>query len=87
MENIPWTTGRGNIVVDLTGSGDGSASFSSDTANEGVDRSREVTFRTGRGGNVEVVRTVRQSGKREYLYDSQGEILIDSNNVELKALK
>lgn len=73
--------------MDLTGSGDGPASFSSDTVNEGVDRSREVTFRTVRGGNVEVVRTVRQSGKREYLYDSQGEILIDSNNVELKALK
>lgn len=87
MGNIPWTTGKGNIVVDLAGSGDGPASFSSDTANEGVDRSREVTLKTVRGGNVEIVRTVRQAGMREYLYDSLGEIMKDSDNVELKVLK
>lgn len=87
MENIPWTTGKGNIVVDLTGSGDGPALISSDTVNEGADRSMTMTFKTARGGNVEVVRTVRQTGTREYLYDSLGEILKDLDNVELKALK
>lgn len=33
------------------------------------------------------VRVVRQAGRREYLRDSGGEILIDSNDVELKALR
>ena len=86
MENIPWITGKGNIVVDLAGSGDGPASFSS-TENDDVDRSQEVTIKTTRGGNVDVVRTVRQAGMREYLYDSLGEIMKDSDDVELKVLK
>lgn len=84
---IPWAMGGGNIVTGITGNGDGTATLSSDIVNEGVDRSREVTFKALRGGNVEVVRTVRQSGRREYLYDSLGEILKDSDDVELKTLK
>ena len=82
---IPWITGKGNIVVGLAGSGDGQAS--SDTENDDVDRSQEVTIKTTRGGNVEVVRTVRQAGMREYLYDSLGEIIKDSEDVEIKVLK
>ena len=84
---IPWITGKGNIVVGLAGSGDGQASFSSDTENDDVDRSQEVTIKTTRGGTVEVVRTVRQAGMREYLYDSLGEIIKDSEDVEIKVLK
>ena len=84
---IPWITGKGNIVVGRAGSGDGQASFSSDTENDDVDRSQEVTIKTTRGGNVEVVRTVRQAGMREYLYDSLGEIIKDSEDVEIKVLK
>ena len=78
---IPWdgATG-GNIVI-------GPASISSDTPNEGVDRYMEITFRTTRGGDARAVRVVRQAGRREYLRDSAGEILIDSNDVELKALR
>lgn len=45
---IPWITGKGNIVVGLAGSGDGQASFSSDTENDDVDRSQEVTIKTTR---------------------------------------
>ena len=46
---IPWdgATG-GNIVIGVPGPGDGPASISSDTPNEGVDRYMEITFRTGR---------------------------------------
>lgn len=85
---IPWdgVTG-GNIVIGVPGSGDGPASISSDTPNEGVDRYMEITFRTTRGGDARAVRVVRQAGRREYLRDSAGEILIDSNDVELKALR
>ena len=46
-----------------------------------------MTIKTTRGGNVEVVRTVRQAGMREYLYDSLGEIIKDSEDVEIKVLK
>ena len=84
---IPWEQGSGDIMVALTGTGDGVATLSTGTVNEGVDRSRTVTFRTVRGGNVEVMRTVRQEGRREYLRDASGDILTDSNDVELKALK
>nr|DAF25058.1 MAG TPA: hypothetical protein [Caudoviricetes sp.] len=84
---IPWEQGSGDIMVALTGTGDGVATLSTGTVNEGVDRSRTVTFRTVRGGNVEVMRTVRQEGRREYLRDASGDLLRDSNDVELKALK
>lgn len=84
---IPWGQGGGDITVALTGTGDGVATLSTGTVNEGVDRSRTVTFRTVRGGNVEVMRTVRQEGRREYLRDASGDLLRDSNDVELKALK
>ena len=84
---IPWGQGGGEITVALTGTGDGVATLSTGTVNEGVDRYRTVTFRTVRGGNVEVMRTVRQEGRREYLCDASGDILTDSNDVELKALK
>lgn len=84
---IPWEQGSGDIMVALTGTGDGVATLLTGTVNEGVDRSRTVTFRTVRGGNVEVMRTVRQEGRREYLRDASGDILTDSNDVELKALK
>lgn len=84
---IPWEQGNGDIIVALTGTGDGVATLSTGTVNEGVDRSRTVTFRTVRGGNVEIMRTVRQEGRREYLRDASGDLLRDSNDVELKALK
>lgn len=84
---IPWEQGSGDIMVALTGTGDGVATLSTGTVNEGVDRSRTVTFRTVRGGNVEVMRTVRQEGRREYLRNASGDLLRDSNDVELKALK
>mgnify|MGYP000521966489 FL=1 len=84
---IPWGQGGGDITVALPETGDGVATLSTGTVNEGVNRSMEITFRTTRGGDVRVVRMVRQEGRREYLRDASGDILTDSNNVELKALK
>lgn len=84
---IPWSQGGGDITVVLPGVGDGVATLSTGTVNEGVDRSMEITFRTTRGGDVRVVRMVRQEGRREYLCDASGDILTDSNGLKLKALK
>ena len=84
---IPWGQGGGDITVALPETGDGVATLSTGTVNEGVNRSMEITFRTTRGGDVRVVRMVRQEGRREYLRDASADILTDSNNVELKALK
>jgi hypothetical protein len=36
---IKWNEGDGNIVAVYNGSGDGTIAFSSDVANEGIDRS------------------------------------------------
>ena len=84
---IPWPLGGGDITVAMPGTGDGVATLSTGTVNEGVDRSVEITFRTTRGGDARVVRVVRQEGRREYLRDTSGDLLTDSNGVELKALK
>ena len=84
---IPWPLGGGDIAVAMPGTGDGVATLSTGTVNEGVDRSVEITFRTIRGGDARVVRVVRQEGRREYLRDTSGDLLTDSNGVELKALK
>lgn len=61
----PWNDG-GNLSVAYTGSGDGSAIFSSD-ANEGLDREMSVLF-TGAAAPVEVI--VMQEGRREIFEDS-----------------
>lgn len=36
---IKWNEGDGNIVAVYNGGGDGTIAFSSDVANEGIDRS------------------------------------------------
>lgn len=41
---IPWKEGEGNIVI--TPGSNGTASASSDVANEGLDREQTVVFRT-----------------------------------------
>lgn len=56
----PWNDG-GNLTVTYTGSGDGTAVFSSDQ-NEGIDREMTVTFK---GAGQEIERVVRQEGLRE----------------------
>lgn len=45
---IPWKEGEGNIVI--TPGSNGTASVSSDVANEGLDREQTVVFRTTNSG-------------------------------------
>lgn len=64
----------GSLTVAYEGSGDGSAVFSSDTA-EGLDRSMVVSF-VDKARTVVVERTVKQTGLRERFMASDGGFLI-----------
>lgn len=70
---IKWNEGDGNIVATYNGSGDGTIAFSSDTANEGIDRSQEVQVATN---NLSVSVTVSQIGLREVFNASDGEFVL-----------
>ena len=67
-----WTSGEGNLTATYTGSGDGSAAFTSDV-NEGLDRTMEVTFA---GGGVSVVRQVNQEGRRVKFVCADGDFIL-----------
>ena len=59
---IPWKEGEGNIVI--TPGSNGTASVSSDVANEGLDREQTVVFRTTNSGvQASVSTTISQIGK------------------------
>ena len=68
-----WTD-EGSLTVTYDGDRDGSAVFSSDTA-EGLDRSLEVTFVDSSRSAV-VTRTVRQEGMREVFMAADGDFLL-----------
>ena len=70
---IKWNEGDGNIVATYNGSGDGTIAFSSDVANEGIDRSQEVQVATD---NLSVSVTVSQIGLREVFNASDGEFIL-----------
>lgn len=70
---IKWNEGDGNIVATYNGSGDGTIAFSSDVANEGIDRSQEVQVATD---NLSVSVTVSQLGLREMFNASDGEFIL-----------
>ena len=58
---IPWKEGKGNIVI--TPGSNGTASVSSDVANEGLDREQTVVFRTTNSGvQASVSTTISQIG-------------------------
>lgn len=59
---IKWNEGDGNIVAVYNGSGDGTITFSSDVANEGIDRSQKIQVSTNTK-NINI--TVSQIGLRE----------------------
>lgn len=73
MKNVikPWSDG-GSLTATYTGSGDGSATFTSDV-NEGLDRTMEVTFA---GGGVSVVRQVNQEGRRVKFVCADGDFIL-----------
>lgn len=70
---IKWNEGDGNIVAIYNGSGDGTIAFSSDVANEGIDRSQEVQVATD---NLSVSVTVSQIGLREVFNAFDGEFIL-----------
>lgn len=69
----PWNDG-GSLSVAYDGDRDGSAVFSSDTA-EGLDREMSVSF-VDASRSVIVERTVRQTGLREEFTASDGEFIL-----------
>lgn len=68
-----WNDG-GTLTVTYDGSSEGSAVFSSDTA-EGLDREMNVSF-VDKNRSVFVERTVRQEGLREVFMASDGDFLL-----------
>lgn len=75
MSNLikPWIDG-GTLSVSYGGDRDGSAVFSSDTA-EGLDREMNVSF-VDKNRSVFIERTVRQEGMREVFIASDGDFLL-----------
>lgn len=69
----PWND-DGSLSVAYDGDRDGSAVFSSDTA-EGLDREMNVSF-VDASRSVVVERTVRQTGLREEFMASDGEFIL-----------
>lgn len=69
----PWND-SGSLSVAYDGDRDGSAVFSSDTA-EGLDREMNVSF-VDASRTVVVERTVRQTGLREEFMASDGEFVL-----------
>lgn len=80
---IPWTTGKGNIIVTNNG---GDVLISSDTTNDGVQRSQIIIFRTI-VGSVTKELIVIQKGNRVILRDNSGAILRDNVQKVLTAKK
>lgn len=78
-----WNDG-GSLSVAYDGDRDGSAVFSSTTA-EGLDREMTVTF-ADKTRAVVFEKTVRQFGMREVFNGSDGEFLLSDGNT-LNALK
>lgn len=83
--SIPWAEGSGNIVVTSEG---GTTTVASDVANESVDRSQTITFKTTKGEPVcTAARVVNQSGLRRALADSASLPLRCGDGLTLTVLK
>ena len=73
---IKWNEGEGYITATYEGSGNGSASVSSDI-NEGIDREQTITVKTTLGYEPkEVGVNVKQLGMREVFMASDGDFLL-----------
>lgn len=77
---IKWNEGDGNIVAVYNGSGDGTITFSSDVANEGIDRSQEVQVATD---NINVSVTINQIGLREIFNTTDSFTLADGGTFNV----
>ena len=74
---IKWDEGEGYITATYEGSGNGSASISSDV-NEGIDRIATINVSTTKGGNPKSIDvSVKQIGLREVYVTSDGGFGVD----------
>lgn len=71
---IKWNEGEGNIIATYVGSGNGSASISSDV-NEGIDRQQSIKVETT-DKSVSATLVVSQKGMREVFEPSDGEFVL-----------
>lgn len=72
--------GEGNIVI--TPGSNGTASVSSDVANEGLDREQTVVFRTtNSGAQASVSTTISQIGKRQAFAVAEGRFLLSDGST------
>lgn len=80
-KKIKWNEGEGYITTAYDGSGNGSASISTD-ANEGVDREQSVLVETtyGEPKDSESV-LIRQAGLREVFGVSDGAFLLKNGGT------
>lgn len=75
---IKWNEGEGYITATYTGSGNGSASISSDV-NEGIDRTQSVTVKNTSGNNIKKISVgVTQLGMREVFKTSDGDFILNN---------
>ena len=73
---IKWNEGEGYITATYEGSGNGSASISSDV-NEGIDREQSIKVETTKGNEPKGVDvSVRQYGMREVFLPSDGDFIL-----------
>lgn len=79
---IPWQTGDGNIIVSESG---GEVLISSDTTNNGEERSQTLTFRTLTGNATATLLVVQEGSDIIILRDSNGLVLRDSSDNILTA--
>ena len=73
---IKWNKGDGYITATYDGSGNGSASISSDI-NEGIDREQNISVSTTLGDNPKSESvSVKQHGMREMFLSSDGDFIL-----------
>ena len=73
---IKWNEGKGYITATYEGSGNGSASISSDV-NEGIDREQSIKVETTKGNELKSVDvSVKQYGMREVFLPSDGDFIL-----------
>ena len=73
---IKWNEGDGYITATYEGSGNGSASISSDV-NEGIDREQSITIETTKGNNPKSESVVvTQIGRREIFLPGDGDFIL-----------
>lgn len=78
---IKWNEGDGYITATYGGSGNGSASISSDI-NEGIDREQSVVVETTKGNNPKNVSvSIKQIGLREVFSASDGDFMLSDGTT------